>query len=159
MIVYPSGAAFAVNSAPTPPPAPGLFSTMTGWPSAAVSFSPMVRARMSVVPPGANGTTHLMGLPGQDCAPATVVPAHSASASVTTARARTIVPPRMATSLREERAHLWGGKADRSAGRREIGPRLVVDRHAARKPIRAHAALHFARREHRLRGVDRRGRL
>src|SRR6476469_6209035 len=98
---------------------------------------------MSVVPPGAKGTTHLMGLPGQDCAPAVVVPAHSASASVTTARARTIVPPRMATSLREQRAHLWGGQADRSARCREIRPRLVVDRHAARKALGAHAALHF----------------
>ncbi len=47
----------ATSAAPTPPPAPGLFSTITGCPSAVVSLSLIVRARMSVVPPAANGTT------------------------------------------------------------------------------------------------------
>src|SRR5258708_30050021 len=77
MIVYPSGGDFATWSAPTPPPAPGLFSTTIGCPSAVDSFSPIVRARMSVVPPGANGTTHLIGFDGHGCA--ATAPAMTAS--------------------------------------------------------------------------------
>ena len=46
----------ASSVAPTEPPWPGLLSTTMGWPSAAPSFSPTTRARMSVVPPGAKGT-------------------------------------------------------------------------------------------------------
>jgi hypothetical protein len=32
-------------------PAPGLFSTITGWPSRSLSQLPMIRATMSVEPP------------------------------------------------------------------------------------------------------------
>ena len=46
----------ASSVAPTEPPWPGLLSTTMVWPSAAPSFSPTTRARMSVVPPGAKGT-------------------------------------------------------------------------------------------------------
>ena len=55
-------------SEPTEPPAPALFSTITGWPRRGVSFSAMMRATVSVEPPAENGTTSLMGLAGQDCA-------------------------------------------------------------------------------------------
>src|SRR6478672_12266104 len=61
---YPSGAERDVSSAPTTPPPPALFSTTTGWPSALASGSAMTRATMSVVPPGAKGTTSLIGLLG-----------------------------------------------------------------------------------------------
>src|SRR5690606_6644113 len=44
---------------------PGLFSTMTGCPRDWVSFSATRRARMSVEPPGAQGTTILTGFSGQ----------------------------------------------------------------------------------------------
>jgi hypothetical protein len=52
-------------SAPMMPPPPALFSTTTVWPSTAPSFSASVRATMSVVPPGAKGTTSRTGLLGQ----------------------------------------------------------------------------------------------
>ena len=76
----------AVKSAPTPPPAPGLFSTTTGCPSATDSFSLIVRARMSVVPPGAKGTMYLIGLLGQVCAYALPAAANAAAANITTTR-------------------------------------------------------------------------
>src|SRR5512143_2468623 len=54
------------------PPAPGRLSTMTCCPHASVSFCPTSRARMSVAPPGGNGTTIRIGLVGYAgaCAPA-----------------------------------------------------------------------------------------
>ena len=60
--VWPSFSALATRSAPILPPAPVLFSTTTGWRMASCSFGPMRRARMSEVPPGANGTMILTGL-------------------------------------------------------------------------------------------------
>ena len=53
------------------PLAPGLFSTITGWPNAAESFSPSARAARSVDPPGGNATTMRIGLEG-NCANAVV---------------------------------------------------------------------------------------
>ena len=47
------------------PLAPGLFSTMIGWPQASVSFGPIWRARMSEVPPAAYGTMMRIGLWGR----------------------------------------------------------------------------------------------
>jgi hypothetical protein len=43
------------------PDAPGLLSTTTGWPSARDSGSMTRRAVKSVLPPGAVGTTKVMG--------------------------------------------------------------------------------------------------
>src|SRR5262245_1892209 len=62
--VWPSGSAFAAAAVPIMVPAPGRVSTITGWPHCSVSFCPMTRARMSVDPPGANGTIILIGLSG-----------------------------------------------------------------------------------------------
>ena len=45
--------ALATASAPMLPPAPGLFSTMTVWPSTVCSLLASSRASRSVVPPGA----------------------------------------------------------------------------------------------------------
>ena len=53
----PSGADFATESAAMLPPAPGRFSTTTGWPRARESGSASARATMSGWPPGAKGTT------------------------------------------------------------------------------------------------------
>src|SRR5882672_11991422 len=50
---------------PIVPPAPARFSTSTGWPQAALSFSPISRAAMSVALPAANGTTMRIGLTGK----------------------------------------------------------------------------------------------
>ena len=44
---------------PTTPPAPGLLITTTGWPSSGASFSAMMRATMSTVPPAAVGTNNV----------------------------------------------------------------------------------------------------
>src|SRR2546429_3201653 len=50
------------------PPAPGLFSTTTGCPSACCSLGAMRRAERSTGPPGAYGTTRWTGRDGQSCA-------------------------------------------------------------------------------------------
>ena len=63
-MVYPSGADFETYSVPTTPPAPGLFSTMTGLPQASPRRWAMLRAALSVEPPGANGTTILTAFVG-----------------------------------------------------------------------------------------------
>src|SRR5688572_447850 len=62
--VYPSGAAFATSAPATLPPAPGRFSTVTGWPSCFDSSLAMARAVMSTPPPGGNGQTMRIGLEG-----------------------------------------------------------------------------------------------
>src|SRR5687767_5372624 len=51
-------------------PAPGLFSTTTGWPQLSLSFCATDRASTSVVPPGGKGTTMVMVLDGYACAKA-----------------------------------------------------------------------------------------
>ena len=52
-MVWPSGFDLATISVPMMVPPPGLFSTITGWPSRAASFSETMRAEVSVDPPGA----------------------------------------------------------------------------------------------------------
>src|SRR5258708_18401498 len=49
-------------------PAPGLFSTTIGAPSALDKGSAKTRATKSAAPPGAKPTTSLMGREGYDCA-------------------------------------------------------------------------------------------
>jgi len=46
------------------PPAPALFSTMNCWPNSSETLAATTRAKMSVVPPAANGTTSLTGRDG-----------------------------------------------------------------------------------------------
>src|SRR3954471_18254407 len=68
--VCPSASARATASAPTFPPAPGRFSTITDCPSARCSRSPTALASTSARPPGANGATIFTGLDGYaPCAP------------------------------------------------------------------------------------------
>src|SRR5882762_3812882 len=50
------------------PPAPGRFSTTICWPSVSDIFGPMMRVIVSGSPPGAYGTTILIGLVGKSCA-------------------------------------------------------------------------------------------
>src|SRR5947209_3424800 len=50
------------------PPAPALFSTTNCWPNSSDTFAATTRARMSVVPPAANGTTNFTGRVGQSAA-------------------------------------------------------------------------------------------
>src|SRR5258708_560756 len=62
--VVPSGADFPTHSAPMIWFAPGLFSTMTGWPQSSARRAPIWRERASVAPPGEVGTTILTGREG-----------------------------------------------------------------------------------------------
>src|SRR5262249_40433509 len=50
------------------PPAPLMFSTMTGWPSCTRNPSAMMRPITSDDPPRPNGTTRVSGRAGQSCA-------------------------------------------------------------------------------------------
>jgi hypothetical protein len=63
-MVYPSGGDFATASAATLPPAPGRFSTITGWPRDSLSLAPSMRASMSTAPPATKGTMTRIGLLG-----------------------------------------------------------------------------------------------
>src|SRR5207244_914496 len=70
--VLPSGADFATYSAPMIWFAPGLFSTMTGWPRSSERRAPIWRERGSVAPPGEVGRTILTVREG-NCWPRTDV--------------------------------------------------------------------------------------
>src|SRR3954469_17381825 len=63
---YPSGAEWATSRTPRLPPAPGLFSTATGWPRILVISLAVARVAMSTAPAGVNGTTIRIGLDGND---------------------------------------------------------------------------------------------
>ena len=68
MKLWPSGGIAAENSMPTIEPAPARFSITTVWPSRLPRSAPSSRATMSVLPPGAQGTTMRSGLSGQAAA-------------------------------------------------------------------------------------------
>jgi hypothetical protein len=63
--MYPSGLAFAVSSLAMMPLAPGRLSTIFDCPHALAICAATTRAMMSVVPPGANGTSIRIGRLGQ----------------------------------------------------------------------------------------------
>src|SRR5262245_62044081 len=67
---------------PIVPPAPGRFSTTTGWPSAACSLSATGRAMVPVAEPGVNGTMMRIGLEGNDCAAAVAANARASAANI-----------------------------------------------------------------------------
>src|SRR5947207_4472945 len=79
-MVWPSGGALATISVPITLPAPGRLSVITGWPSAAASFAPTARDRVSEVPPAANVTMMRIGLVGY-CAEAGIAMAANERAS------------------------------------------------------------------------------
>ena len=65
---------------PIVPPAPGRLSTITGWPHAALSRSPTMRAITSVALPGVNGTMIRIGfarIGAAPCASAAGAAAHA----------------------------------------------------------------------------------
>src|SRR2546423_8858246 len=64
------------------PPAPAVFSTMTGWPNDARMPSAMIRPITSVDPPGASGTTSVIGRDGKTCAGALDTPARVAASAI-----------------------------------------------------------------------------
>src|SRR6266853_1643518 len=68
--VYPSALAFATAAVPIRPPAPLRFSTRTCWPRASEKAGATVRAVMSTLPLGGQGTTILTARLGKSWAPA-----------------------------------------------------------------------------------------
>src|SRR5712691_12746704 len=68
MIRWPSGSAAATYLAPTSPPAPRRFSTITGWPRVTVIFSARMRAIVSEALPGVTPETRRTVLLGKVCA-------------------------------------------------------------------------------------------
>src|SRR5258708_25863725 len=67
--VYPSALAFATAAVPIRPPAPLRFSTRTRWPRASEKAGATVRAVMSTLPLGGQGTTILTARLGKSLAP------------------------------------------------------------------------------------------
>src|SRR5690242_18872908 len=64
MMRWPSGSDWATYFAPTSPPAPSRFSTITGWPHFCCSFSARMRAMVSEALPGVTPETNLTVLVG-----------------------------------------------------------------------------------------------
>src|SRR5216684_3366852 len=79
--VYPSALDLATAAVPIRPPAPPRFSTMTCCPRASEKAGATVRAVMSTLPLGGQGTTILTGRLGKSCAKA-----HAAAATAPKAR-------------------------------------------------------------------------
>ncbi len=65
MTIWVSPRALATMSAPSMPPAPGLFSTTMGWPSFVPKYSASARDMMSAAPAGGKLTIQRIGLVGQ----------------------------------------------------------------------------------------------
>src|SRR4029078_13282189 len=63
------------------PPAPPMFSMMTGCPSVPLMCSTMMRASASTAPPAGNTNTSVIGRDGKVCACALARPASAASAT------------------------------------------------------------------------------
>ena len=63
-MLWPSGAALPTIAAPMAWLAPPRFSTITCWPHAVMKRCATSRAMVSLTPPGAAGTTMVMGLVG-----------------------------------------------------------------------------------------------
>src|SRR5439155_19084849 len=82
MMVWPSGSACsATYLAPTRPPAPSRFSTITGWPSVCVIFSARMRAMVSDAAPGVTPEMKRTVLLGNCCAWAATESASASTAS------------------------------------------------------------------------------
>src|SRR4030081_1377664 len=69
-MVCPSGLALATSVEPMTPPAPDLLSTTQDWPQLCWRKAASRRAAMSVVPPGAAGTTMRVAAAGFQAASA-----------------------------------------------------------------------------------------
>ena len=80
--VWPSGAERATNSVPIMVAPPARFSMTICWPNCLVSSGLSSRARISVPPPGAAGTTSRIGREGKACATATALTVSSKAAVI-----------------------------------------------------------------------------
>src|SRR5256885_14664123 len=97
-------------------PAPGLLSTMTGWPRSLAISAPSVRAIRSVPPPGAKGTTRRTGFSGKAADAALQTVASTAMNAMALAQRRggelgmVCLPVLLAEgrSLRQRFGDVWG---------------------------------------------------
>ena len=93
-IEWPSGSARATASAAVAPPAPGMFSMMTGCPIDFDITSPMARPAISPRPPGPKPITIFTVRDGNSCAAAgSVRPITTAHAESHLARRSTFISP------------------------------------------------------------------
>src|SRR5262249_34574018 len=108
------------------PPAPGLFSTTTGFPSLLCIDSARMRPMMSAPPPGPNETTMRIGCCGQSCAAAGPTAAASAAISAKNIL-MSILPSRLSTApahFLDHRAVVELGFAGAHAGLKHVGMHL-----------------------------------
>ncbi len=84
--VCPSGRAAATACEATMLPALGLFSTTTGWPSVLPIDSATARAVRSAMPPGAKGTSNVIGRSGKRACADSGRTAPTAARATSTAR-------------------------------------------------------------------------
>ena len=119
----PSGVALATALVAIAPEAPGRFSTSTGWPSRSESLGWMMRATVSLPPPGAKGTMSVTGRVGNACAKAAPVAAPNAAKSA--ALAMNLMP----VSLDRFYARDAGGKLQSNASLRTwvAAPAMIFD--------------------------------
>src|SRR6185436_17114817 len=131
---------------PIVPPAPGRFSTITGWPSAACSLSATGRAMVSVAEPGVNGTMTRIGFEGNDwpCA-------LSAKQANSAARSDFIGTPLSAGNV--EAAQLVDPAQGQLADRIDVGLALVARGHGQRQRLAAQQD-HRGARHHVLRRLE-----
>src|SRR3974390_2399936 len=90
---WPSGAAFATTSLPRMPPAPGLFSTMTGTPSLLCIDSARMRPMISAPPPGPKDTIIRIACCGQSWAGAGLTEVSASNVATTAKRNALTVSP------------------------------------------------------------------
>src|SRR4051812_16014977 len=100
--VYPSGAALATMSLPIVPPAPGLLSTTTGWPSAFDNACIAIRPVASVPPPGGNATMQRIGRVGH-ASLARTIEGKASAAAVACTNTRRVVNAGVLLERRAER--------------------------------------------------------
>ncbi len=102
-------AARATASAPMVPPAPGRFSTTTGWPRICDSRWATTREELSVMPPAAKGTTQVMPRLGQGVS----ARARPGVASVAASRLRRAIRTMVASPFRSCRQGITLGAGSR----------------------------------------------
>src|SRR6266705_5831188 len=81
---------------PTVPPAPGLFSIRTGWPTYFVAISAKRRRWVSVDPPGGQGQISVIGRDGNSCAAAGSARTSPSSASLRASECMRLLQPKRA---------------------------------------------------------------
>src|SRR6266849_5361759 len=139
--VYPSALAFATAAVPIRPPAPLRFSTMTCWPRASEKAGATVRAVMSTLPLGGQGTTIFTVRLGKSCAPA---PAAAATVAKTRIHRLIMRPPRPWGRRRFSHTRLNAVTAAPLWICRNMRVILVFTAESERYPRRSNGSFHHA---------------